>query len=365
MKILAVKLRSLGDTVLFTASLAELVRCFPQAEIHVLVRSQWAGVLEGHPGIHKVWTWDPPSGLVAKLRDFSQWAIRLRREKFDIAIHFHASSSSAWLTRMTGAKVRSIHFHGYQQPNRFSTVEIPGKGVTKPIIERDLDALRALGLVVSSEKGPRVFLESIEIQEALSFLAKKGLKSPVLAISLGASRPTKCWPLEKFAVLALNWALKTQGSVLAFVGPKEGKILEEFQSQVSHFLITRLPDPKQRLEVQGRLVSSQDFPIRKLAAILSQVSVLLGNDSGPKHLTVAVGTPTVTLFGPEHPFEWHPYSKDQHSYFFIESLECRQSADAGAPPWCGLQECVIENHQCMKKIEEDSVLKECERLARV
>jgi ADP-heptose:LPS heptosyltransferase len=104
------------------------------------------------------------------------------------------------------------------------------------------------------------------------------------------------------------------------------------------------------------------LPLRTVAAMLRHCSVLAGNDSGPKHLAVAAEIPTVTLFGPEHPFEWHPYPQDRHPYFFIENLSCRQDADPGKPPWCAKVTCVEERHRCMREIGVDQVLRECQRV---
>src|SRR5205814_697880 len=114
-------------------------------------------------------------------------------------------------------------------------------------------------------------------------------------------------------------------------------------------LLQTVEDPRKRSQIRSKITGAHLLTLRELAAILSEADVFLGNDSGPKHLAVAVGTPTVTLFGPEHPFEWHPYPKERHPYFFMEGLACRKDGQAGMPPWCAVQECVIEEHKCMKQ----------------
>ena len=60
-------------------------------------------------------------------------------------------------------------------------------------------------------------------------------------------------------------------------------------------------------------------------------------DSGPRHLAAAVGTPTLTLFGPEEPFRWHPYSLERHP-IVLREVPCRP---------CGLSVCVEKKHECM------------------
>jgi ADP-heptose:LPS heptosyltransferase len=363
-KILAIKLRALGDTVLMTAPLLELIRAYPQAEIHVMVLKPWAPLLDGFPGIHKIWTYDPPKNKLKRSLSLVHMASSLRKEKFDSVINFHASPSSATLAYATGAQTRSIHFHGHHDKNKYSTVTIPGKGFLKPIIERDMDTVRALGIHVPAGRSPSLTLSSSETTEAENFLTKLNLRRPLLGISLGASRPTKSWPLDRFASLAIEWAKQEQGGVFAFAGPTETQEIHEFLKAVDERLMHEFDTQKARSEVRNSIAATNDIPLRKLVAIIGQLSTLACNDSGPKHIAAAINTPTVTLFGPEDPFEWHPYPKNNHPFLFVENLPCRKDADEGMPPWCGLHQCTTEDHRCMRMIGIDSVLKECQRVAR-
>ena len=358
-KILAIKLRALGDTVLMTAPLLEISRAYPQAELHVAVTKAWAPVMEGVPGVRKIWTYERHKEKTARARALARFAYRLRKEKFDCVLNFHASPSTATLAWAIGAKTRSIHFHGHRDRNRYSTVIVPGKGVLKPIIERDMDTLRALGVHVPAGRYPKLFLQPAEIREADETLARLGLEGQTLGLSLGASRPTKSWPIDRFASLAIEWCQKTPGGVLALAAPQETEILKQFLKTVDDLLVSTVESVAQRAAIRTRIQGTCSLSIRGLASILSRLKVLAGNDSGPRHIAVAVDTPTVTLFGPENPFEWHPYPLDRHPYLFIENLPCRQDADPGMPPWCGLHLCTIEEHRCMRQIGVQAVLKAC------
>jgi ADP-heptose:LPS heptosyltransferase len=363
-KILALKLRSLGDTVLMTASLNELKKAYPNAEIHVAVTSTWAPLLESHPAIKKLWTYDRYAERGARAKAAARLALKLRKERFDCVINFHASPSSSMISFATGARVRSIHFHGHKDRNRYSTVTVPGKGVLKPIIERDMDTLRALGIHAPAGRLPQIYLQESEKSEARDTLSRLGLPRPLLMIGLGASRPTKRWPVDRFASLAVEWATKRQGGVLAIAGPDELTEVNAFLKAVDDHLLMAVPDATERAQVRARITSENRLPLRKLAALISQASVFVGNDSGPRHIAVAVETPSVTLFGPEHPFEWHPYPTDRHPYHFIDGLACRRDALPGYPAWCGIEPCVVEQHQCMRQIGVDQVFTECERVSK-
>lgn len=344
-KILAIKLRALGDTVIMTAPLLKLREAYPKAEIHVVVTDQWKDILNGHPAVDHLWTYTKHREIAARAKALARLAFRLRKIKFDLAVNFHASPSSATLAFASGAKTRAIHFHGHKDKNRHSTLKIPGKGQVKPAIERDMDALRSFLAEVPEGALPKIFLSDQEKSEAKSKF--KSLKRPILALSMGASRPTKCWPIESFAEVANDWITRKQGSIVAFSTPNESHKVEALSQLLS--------DP-------SRITHIVSPPLRELSACLAEADLYLGNDSGPKHIAVAVGTPTITLFGPEHPLEWHPYPRDQHPYFFIETLTCRKDALPGKPPWCGLTVCTVEKHRCMKEITSDKVIQAMESL---
>ncbi len=348
-KILAIKLRSMGDTVLMTAPLAQLREAFPDAQIHVAVTAQWATLLQNHPAINRLWPVERHRDKLSRAKAIARTALKLRRENFDCAFNFHASPSSATLAFASGARVRSIHFHGHKAKNQYSTVTVPGKGTLKPVIERDMDTLRALNLTIPEGLLPQLHLRPGEMNNAFNKLQKMSLPRPILAVGLGSSRPTKCWPVDRYAQLSADWHSKTGGGVVVITGPGEEAL------HISFF---------EALGGRGKAAPIHAPEVRELAAVLSQCSAFVGNDSGPKHAAVAVQTPTVTLFGPEHPFEWHPYSREQHPYFFVEALKCRQDGMAGMPPWCALEVCEKEEHRCMRLTEPGPVLEECLRVMR-
>jgi len=359
-KILAIKLRSLGDTILMTAPLQALRTAYPEAEIHVAVTSTWAPLLEGHPAIDRIWLYQRHERTAARAKAIARLALILRNKHFDSAVNFHASPSSATLAFATGARTRSIHFHGHKNKNRYSTVLVPGKGTLKPNIERDMDTIRALGLLIPEGKLPQLHLKETELQAATERLKQHGLKTPVLAIGLGSSRPTKSWPIERFAALAIAWNQRTGGSVLALAGPGEESLSHHFLKSCDDALGATYSDLPERASARAQIACEVGIPLRMLAALLQVSDVFVGNDSGPKHIAVAVNTPTITLFGPEHPFEWHPYPSDLHPYLFVEGLACRKDAQPGMPPWCGLNACEIEEHKCMRQIGVEEVFTQCQ-----
>jgi len=340
------------------ASLAELRRAFPSTEIHALVDHRWAPLLEHLPSVNRIWGYRRKATRVGRAQELVRLANQLRNEHFEGVINFHASTSSALLSRATGASIRSIHFHGLEDKNLFSTVEVPGKGIVKPIIERDLDALRALGISAPSGVIPQLAVTSAERDWGQCHLKKLKITSPILGMGLGASRPAKSWSISQFVELAHHWCTECNGSVCAMAAANESGVVQEFRKLVQE----TLPE-----KFHSRIHIEIGAPIRELAALIQNFAVFIGNDSGPRHIAVAVGVPSVTLFGPEHPYEWHPYPKNLHPYFFTEDLNCRKSGQRSERPWCGAVECPEPkntHHRCMTSIDVKSVLGECLRVAR-
>jgi ADP-heptose:LPS heptosyltransferase len=329
----------------------------------VAVTAPWAPLLEGVPSIHKIWALERRKERASRAKAVASLALRVRAEHYDCVVNFHASPSSATLAFASGARMRSIHFHGHNDRNRYSTVIVPGKGELKPIIERDMDAVRALGLTIPAGRMPQLYLQPAETRSARERLLKYAATAPVLGLGLGASRPAKSWPVERYAATAVEWCVRKGGTVVAFVAAAEEATARDFLKAVDDVLGAGELAPDQKSQVRSRVICEIGLPIRSLAAMIAECAIFLGNDSGPRHLAVALDRPTLTLFGPEDPFEWHPYPRDRHDALFIEKLPCRRDALPGFPEWCGLDVCVSERHRCMTEITSEEVLSRLERFS--
>lgn len=112
---------------------------------------------------------------------------------------------------------------------------------------------------------------------------------PVVAIHPGSGGSWKQWPPERFAAVVER--LLDQGrEVLLVQGPADREAVRQLQSALVGW--------------RPRVVGSRSVDV--LAALLSRCNCYLGNDSGVTHLVVAVGTPTVAIFGPTDSAVWGP-----------------------------------------------------------
>lgn len=216
-----------------------------------------------------------------------------------------------------------------------SGTKVIDQGVIKPLIQRDLDGVYSFW--GKGQKRPH-YLDYPPQMEVANPIVKKRLIFGVVA-----TRETKKWALENFKKLA--------------------ELIKDFDSQIEIVipLSLSLPDLKLKKEIEdlhfpknARVVH---WGLDQLANEFSGSQCYIGNDTGIKHLSIAVGVPTITFFGAEPPNEWHPYDEIKHLYFFREGLTCRTRTHH----YCGLHTCDLkldQYNQCLTKILPETVFAE-------
>src|SRR4051812_35118568 len=141
-KILVVKLRAIGDTVLSLPAIHELKRGFPRASISCLVPAASCEVLAADPSVHEVIPYQRE--WFGSLKHHVAVFEGLQRRGFDLAVCLHASFRTALLGWMSGARWRSVRNHS--GPDWFGNLKSRETKQAKNIIQRVYDGLRALGL---------------------------------------------------------------------------------------------------------------------------------------------------------------------------------------------------------------------------
>lgn len=301
-RLLVIRNRAGGDLLLTTPALRALRAGLPGAAIDVLTARDFAGIVEGNPDIDRVLDFDPRS-LVSQAALYA----RLARGGYDVVLDLISNPRSALMTALTRARVRM----GYNLRGRSwaYTQALPREpvGPAGPVLryapEAALDFVRALGLA------PKGLALTVRVSEKAKetidrWLAGAGIdrQRPILACLPAGSWPAKTWAPERFA--AAMDALAGEGTILWCWGPGEREAVEAC-----------------RARMRGPSFVAPETGWQELAALLSRCSLWIGNDSGPKHMAVALGVPTVTIFGPTHPTTWHPPA-GPHALVEADGLEC-------------------------------------------
>ena len=110
-----------------------------------------------------------------------------------------------------------------------------------------------------------------------------------VAFHPGAGKIPNQWPAERFAAVANQLVDEFGADVFITKGPMDQQPVEEMM---------------RNLKVQHTLVDCR--PVREVAAILSQMQLVISNDTGIMHVAAAVGVPVLSLFGPTDPHQWAP-----------------------------------------------------------
>lgn len=310
-QILAIKLRELGDTVLWTPSLRALRSRFPNAKIDVLVLRGGAELLQENPWTDEILTVSD-RGLPTLAQTF--WSLRSRR--YDLLLGFHATSGvlkAAWLS---GAKSKILHHYSRAETPRGSLPVAKPDELTDSL-SRDFKVLKALGWDRAPER-PELFLSPQE--KAWGARQVKGSGS--LAVLPGSRVETHRYPLDLWK--------ETLDQLLARGLPLV--VLADSALSQAWDLKTVCEERKIRLFDQ--------LTLRQFLALLVQCKLALGNDSGPIHMASALGLKTITLFGPGCAGDYHPYNLMDHPFLRVE-IECRDQGpqDGSLFSYCTKETC--------------------------
>lgn len=288
--VLVIKVRALGDTLLATPALTALRRGLPGARLTALVSPAGREVLAGNPDVDEIRVYDKQDRAWG--HSWRVWR-ELAAGRFDLAVALHASFRTALLARASGAPARVVHNHS--GADFFSTVRIPFKKESKSAIQRDLDAVRALELNDAGEK--LVFPIGDEaLRNARLFLSERRLEPERLMVLIpGAGKERKRWTAEAAAGFLDGIARRLPAHWVVLAGPADRELAAAVQVKARH-----------RPPVFSR-------GLKEAGALLSLCRGAVTTDSGPKHVAVAVGAPTLTLWTDEPEAEWHPYDRARHA----------------------------------------------------
>ena len=319
-KILLIRLSSLGDIVLTTAAIRAVRANFPNADIAMLVAKQSADILRENPHLNEIITYD----RLAKDKDTGEmWRIvrLLRERKFTLAIDFQRKFRTEMLMYLSGATERI-------GKGWFCTVRVPERG-NKHATAHYFDLLHAGGIPAEDPK-LELFLAESERRDAVQRLKTAGVADAGVKVGLfpGAGWKLREWMPERFAAIGDKLVEHFNADVLIFGGQKESELVHT----VANFMHTRA------IPFAGNL------QIRELAACIGQCDLFVTNDTGPMHIAAAVGTPTVSLFGPGNHIRFQPLGAlHQTIRYDVPCSPCKQFTDK------------CKDNICMKGIKVDEV----------
>jgi len=325
-----------GDAVMATPVLRALRAAHPEAEIVAEGRPMLQALLRGLPSFDRFLD-DPRAGLaglVARTR-------RLRTEGFDWAVLLPDSQRAALAPALTRIPRRA----GYaRDPLRrlllTDALPVPrhdGKRVAVPMTERYLRITRALG-VPDRGQALELVVSDAARERVAKLLARAGVAAdePIVVVTPGANfGGSKLWPTEHFAAACDGLRRRRGLRAVLSPGPEELSIAREIAAASREGAVA-LVDPSPGLE--------------ELKALVERSALVLTNDTGPRHVAVALGRPAVVVMGPTDPAITHQHMERQR--VLREEVSCSP---------CQLKRCPID-HRCMTRLQPERAIAAAEEL---
>jgi heptosyltransferase-2 len=322
-----------GDAVMTVPALREIRRVFPDAQLTLATRSWAKGLFAGAEFIDELLVHDG-TGLRSAVQQVREW----RKRDFDLAVLFPNSLETALVASLARVPLRIGYATEGRQKLLTHPLALPEWRSSKHEVFYYLQIVAELEWFIKHEQ---TFLGtqpdgSLNISTgrktaARDFLRKHGIANSdgaLVALCPGSiNSRAKRWPAERYAALGDRLINELQAEVILIGSAAEVDVSREVSRQMR-----RQP-----------VVLTGHTDLSELVAILSQVDLLITNDTGPAHIASALGRPTLVIFGPTNPLTTRPFSP------YGEIL--RQPPDC-AP--CMLRDCPID-HRCMTAITPGDV----------
>lgn len=332
-RVLVIRLRSIGDTVLSTPSLFALRRFVPNAKIDVLLEDWVAPLLEGSGLVDDIVTIG--KGTASRVGT----ALHLRRNRYDVVFNLHGGTTTTFLTRFSGARHR-IGISNYQYSSLYtdlltSSSDFWGQEKTHSA-EQQLALLGFAGVPVSDRPRSSLTVSPEASQQVEDLLNGHGIADEKIAlIHPSTAFATKQWSPKNFARVA---------EYLAACGIKRVAVASGAESRVLKELaeLSRVP-----------VVTFDALTLPQITALASRACVFVGNDSGIAHIAAAVGTPTVVIFGSSNRDHWRPWTEAPNEIVF-EKFDCQ--------PCAGYRCEVYGEPRCIQSVTVEGVIAAIDRV---
>jgi len=336
MRILIIKPSALGDVATTLPLLCDVRAAHPDSQIDWLIQPSFAPLIEGHDAINDIipfdrkqlasWWWKPSAFMA-----FRRLIRQLRVNRYDAVIDAQGLLRSAFFTWVTRAPMR-IGF-GLAREGAATAythkVYLPEGGLKMVAVDRMRALGRPLGTTPEGSPEFRVPISPAARKRAADMLSS-AMSDPVVILP-GARWDTKRWPLERFAEIAQR-LLDDGEHVLLMGSPDEKSLCDHLAKEIEN--------RKSKIENLTNLAGQTDIAL--MTALLARAKLVIGNDSGPLHIAVALGKQIVGLYGPTSPEFVGPFGQMQN--VLRHDVPCHP---------CRRREC--GHHSCMQGLTVELV----------
>ncbi len=321
-RVLVIRPDHLGDVLFSGPALTRLRARWPAAHLTLLVGPWARAVAEGLPDVDAVtplaFPWfdrQPRRWVLAPYGRLLSAARRLRATRWDVALILRDDDWwGAWLAALAGIPLRVGHDRPGVRP--FLSHALPAGAAGDHVVGQSLALVMALAGQPGPAPGPSeapLSFRATAAQEARAAALLAGAGEAPVAVHPGSGAAVKRWRTGAW-VEALTALTSSNEVVVLTGGPGEEGLVGR--------LAQALPRPT------VNLAGSTD--LGTLAAVFARCRLVMGPDSGPLHLAVAAGAPTVHLFGPAAAARFGPWGAPERQRVVTSTLPC---APCGRLDW--------------------------------
>ena len=323
-KVLILRYRFIGDTVLTIPFIRNLREKLPQTFIDVLVSPNSGELLEGNPDLNKIIYFDNTKFHKYEERKqgdrkdainrastthttFFSCVKALRKENYDLVFVLKRSFSSALLAALSGAKYKI----GFNTEFR-SFLLTHSLRYDKNLHELDnfLSCLAPLN-INPIKYNPVIFPTKLETAKANGFLVRFDRFKPKVLIHASSAHPYKMWPKRYFSQL-IDFLFEQYQSQFVFTGAKIDKeIYDKIISQCKN---------RKKITMQNLCGLTS---LRECFSLYQGLDLAICVDSGNAHIAAASGIPTYVLYGPTEPKQWLPIGRKVFPVRLEQLLPCQ------------------------------------------
>ena len=328
-RILIIRLAPLGETVLTTPVIRALRQHFREAHIAYMVAPTREDLVSANPHLNEVLIYH---ASVPKL------IYQIARRKFQMVVILQPTFRLVLHTFLARIPFR-VGFETNTGGKKLLSLAVPNN-TSQHETQRYLDVIRALGVEVIDDE-PEVFVDSAGVAWVNKFLENRNLddSKPIIGLNPGAATAYRRWHAANFAVLGDRLHEIYDAHIVITTGPREGELANQVAAQMSY----------------SPVIVNQITPMQ-LAALLQRCDLYISNDTGPMHLSTAVKTPTIALFGASNLIQWAP-PWDRHAVVAREACEFMKTLSSKA--WDTHTDRAREN---LETITPDRVMATVEKL---
>jgi lipopolysaccharide heptosyltransferase II len=341
-KILIVQIAGIGDIVLASRGIRAIRNGFPDAELHLITSTDASPIANNYPYVDKVF--DFPIRELRKDKSYIYNILRLlrilRKERYAQIINLYIIGSLWGAIKMglffTCLKSEKKIGHNHKGFGFFINKKIPKEiFLNRHFSDAMMDMAVAMGGIPDT-RGIEIFLvEKCKEKWRHIFITQEKLPPlRMIGINPGGDRCNRRWNPDCFATLVDCLVGAFSSQVILLGGPGEEDISCEIESRAKSRLIN----------LGGKLL------LNELVYIISQLDLLITNDSGPMHIAAAVNTPIVALFGPEDPVLMRPYTSKEMYRIVQKNIKCMACKNKK-----------FTQHTCLEAITPEEVFEECKK----